>query len=176
MNLYTKYRLLIWWLAIGAGLEWYCVCQAWLDPVCSFNWRQKLDVVICVQLIDCRDSFLVRARLMIERLWVRILAGVAGEFSSPESTLFADSYFVSVSRWHVKDPGHSAQSAGGRLHLNTYTSWPNEVGVGWLCCCPGIVWEPIRKRTHMQLIWECSVTVVSAHWATVDWSWPKEWN
>ena len=23
--------------------------------------------------------------------------------------------------WHVKDPGHSAKSAGGRLHLNTHT-------------------------------------------------------
>ena len=25
-------------------------------------------------------------------------------------------------QWHVKDPGHSAKSAGGRLHLNTHTS------------------------------------------------------
>ena len=24
-------------------------------------------------------------------------------------------------QWHVKDPGHSAESAGGRLHLNTHT-------------------------------------------------------
>ena len=24
-------------------------------------------------------------------------------------------------QWHVKDPGHSAKSAGGRLHLNTRT-------------------------------------------------------
>ena len=24
-------------------------------------------------------------------------------------------------RWHVKDPGHPAKSAGGRLHLNTHT-------------------------------------------------------
>ena len=25
-------------------------------------------------------------------------------------------------QWHVKDPGHSAKSAGDRLHLNTHTS------------------------------------------------------
>ena len=25
-------------------------------------------------------------------------------------------------QWYVKDPGHSAKSAGGRLHLNTHTS------------------------------------------------------
>ena len=25
-------------------------------------------------------------------------------------------------QWHVKDPGHSAKGAGGRLHLNTNTS------------------------------------------------------
>ena len=24
-------------------------------------------------------------------------------------------------QWHVKDPGHSVKSAGGRLHLNTHT-------------------------------------------------------
>ena len=26
-----------------------------------------------------------------------------------------------VTAWHVKDPGHFAKSAGGRLHLNTHT-------------------------------------------------------
>ena len=26
-------------------------------------------------------------------------------------------------QWHVKDPGDSAKSAGGRLHLNTHTPW-----------------------------------------------------
>ena len=24
-------------------------------------------------------------------------------------------------QWHIKDPSHSAKSAGGRLHLNTYS-------------------------------------------------------
>ena len=57
---------------------------------------------------------------MIERLRVRI---PPGEFSSPELTLCADSHSVSVPppQCHVKDPGHSAKSAGGRLHLNTPT-------------------------------------------------------
>ena len=58
---------------------------------------------------------------------VRIpVGGAAGEFSSPELTLCADSYLVSVPppcyQWQVKDPDHSAKSAGGRLHLNTHTS------------------------------------------------------
>ena len=35
---------------------------------------------------------------MIERLQVRIPAGTAGEFSSPQSTLCADPYSVSVPR------------------------------------------------------------------------------
>ena len=52
-------------------------------------------------------------------------------------------------RWHVKDPGHSPKSTGGSLHLHTHTSWPNEVGVGWPCRGPGVVWEHIRKQlTH----------------------------
>ena len=59
---------------------------------------------------------------MIERLRVQILAGVAGEFSSQELALCADSYSIPVLlQWHVKDPGHSAKSAGGRLHLNMHT-------------------------------------------------------
>ena len=68
---------------------------------------------------------------MIERLRVRILVGAAGEFSSPELSLCADSYSVSDSppppspvlpQWQVKDTGHSTKSAGGRLNLNTHTS------------------------------------------------------
>ena len=59
---------------------------------------------------------------MIERLRVRIPAGAAGIFSSPELTLCADSYSVSVlPQWHVKDADHSAKSAGGMLHLNMHT-------------------------------------------------------
>ena len=60
------------------------------------------------------------------------------------------------------------------ININ-YINWPNEARVGWLCCCLGTAWEPTRKRAHMQLIREHSTTVVSAHWATVDWSWPREW-
>ena len=61
----------------------------------------------------------------MERLRVRIPAGAAGEFSSPESTLSADLFGVRstpvLPQKHVKDPSHSSQSAGGRLHLNTHT-------------------------------------------------------
>ena len=65
------------------------------------------------------------AGLMIKRFQVRIQAVAAREFSSPESTLCADLFsFRStpvLPQWHLKDLGHSAKSAGGRLHLNTYT-------------------------------------------------------
>ena len=77
---------------------------------------------------------------------------------------------------HVKDPGHSSNSADGRLHLNTHTPLTKQSWVGWLCRCAGVVWEPVRKQVHMQLVREHSATVISVHWATVDWSWPKEWN
>ena len=63
---------------------------------------------------------------MIERSRVRIPAGAAGEFSSPGSTFCADSYFgIRSTRvlLHVKDPRHSAKSAGGRLQLNTHAPY-----------------------------------------------------
>ena len=65
---------------------------------------------------------------MIERVRAQIPPGAAGEFSSPGSTFCADSYFSIRStpvlpQLHVKDPGHSAKSAGGRLQLNTHTPY-----------------------------------------------------
>ena len=38
------------------------------------------------------------------------------------------------------------------------------------------MWELIWKWAHMQLVREHSATIVSACSATVDWSWPTEWN
>ena len=49
-------------------------------------------------------------------------------------------------QWHVKDPGHSAKSTGGRLHLNTHTPLTQWSRSGLICCCPGIVYEPIWNR------------------------------
>ena len=69
-------------------------------------------------------------------------------------------------QWHVKDTAHSANSAGGRFHQTRMHSWPNEVGVGWLCRYSGIAWEPIQKRAHTQLVWEHSATFVSVRCAT----------
>ena len=65
---------------------------------------------------------------MIERSRVRVSAGAEGEFSSPGSTLYPDSYFGIRStpvlpQQQVKDPGHSAKSAGGRLQLNTHAPY-----------------------------------------------------
>ena len=80
---------------------------------------------------------------MIERLRVRIPAEAAAEFSSPGLTFCADSYSVSVlprvTAVARKKTGHSAKSAGGRLHLNTRAPLTRHN------CCPGTAWEPVRK-------------------------------
>ena len=50
-------------------------------------------------------------------------------------------------QWHVKDPGHPAKSAGGRLRLNT--------------CAPltrRIVWEAIRETPNTQPVRKHSAT------------------
>ena len=65
---------------------------------------------------------------MTDRSRVRVPAGAAGEFSSPGSTFCDDSYFgipstPVLSQQYVKDPGHSAKSAGGRLQLNTHAPY-----------------------------------------------------
>ena len=50
------------------------------------------------------------------------------EKKNPGSTFCADSYFGICStpvlpQQHVKDPGHSAKSASGRLQLNTHAPY-----------------------------------------------------
>ena len=65
---------------------------------------------------------------MIKRPWVRVPGGAVGEFSSSGSTFCADSYLGIRSNPHVttvacKDPGHSANNAGGRLQLNTHAPY-----------------------------------------------------
>ena len=72
--------------------------------------------------------YLYHEQCHYKRSRVRIPAGTAGEFSSPGSTFCADSYFGIRStpvlpQQHVKNPGHSAKSAGGRLQLNTHTPY-----------------------------------------------------
>ena len=106
---------------------------------------------------------------MIERLQVQIPAEATGEFSSPEFTLCVDSYSVSfpppmLPQQHVKDPGHSAKSAAGRLHLNmhkplTKRSWSSGLTMPLSRHSAGT----IRKQAHMQLVGEHLATVVSAH-------------
>ena len=69
-------------------------------------------------MVQCRTLHL------IERSLVRVPIGAARELSSFESAFCTDSYFGIRStpvlpQWHVKDPGQSAKTAGGRLQLNT---------------------------------------------------------
>ena len=80
-------------------------------------------------------------------------------------------------QWHEKDPGHSAKSAGGRLHLNMHTPLTQRSRSGLTMLSKNSVgtyhWG---KWAHTQLVREHSATDVSALWTIVDWSWPKKWN
>ena len=89
-------------------------------------------------------------------------------FLTPELTLCAGSYSVSVPplvlpQWHVKDPSHSAKSAGGRLRLNMYTplAQRSRSRLTVPLSRHSVGWEPIRKRAHTQLVREHLATVVS---------------
>ena len=65
-------------------------------------------------------------------------------------------------QWHVKDPSHSAKSAGGSLHLNTHTPSIQRSQSG--------LTMPLRRHSvgicqelaHMQLVREDLAMVVSA--------------
>ena len=71
---------------------------------------------------------------MIERLRVWIPAGAVGEFVSPVNfvcQLLCGVHSIPMfQQWHVKDPGHSTVSTGGRLHLNTHTILTQQSRIG----------------------------------------------
>ena len=72
------------------------------------------------------DGWLVRAPELDSKVASLNPGWSLAEFSSPESTLRADSCSVSVPlpvlpQRHIKDPSLSAKSAGGRVHLNMHT-------------------------------------------------------
>ena len=80
-------------------------------------------------------------------------------------------------QWHVKDPGHSAKIAGGRLHLNTHTPLTQQSQSGLTLPLSGhSTGTYLEARAHTQVFREQSVTVVSARWANINWSWSKERN
>ena len=64
--------------------------------------------------------------------------------------------------WHIKDPGQSVKSAGGRFHLNTHTPLTQRSQSGLTMPLSRYSVRPIRKRAHTQLVREHSATVVSA--------------
>ena len=60
-------------------------------------------------------------------------------------------------QWLVKDPGHVAINACGRLELNTLTPRPKRSRSGLTICCPGIVQEPIRETSSSAIFQETLV-------------------
>ena len=79
----------------------------------------------CNSEVGSRDSLLVERWTRDRKVASSNPGRSGGKNFSPKLTLCADSYSVSVPppvfpQWHVNDPGHSANRAGGRLHLNTH--------------------------------------------------------
>ena len=80
-------------------------------------------------------------------------------------------------QWHVKDPGHSAKSTGGWIQLKKQTPWSRQILSGLTMLSRHSVGTyHLGRQAHTQLMREHSTTVVSACWATVDWSWPRKRN
>ena len=88
--------------------------------------------------------------------------------------LFSGRSILVWPQWHVKDPGHSAKSAAGRLqHAFTCGQMKSEradyADVQAQC-------GNLSGNIHTQLVMEHSASVVSARSATLNWSWHEEWR
>ena len=73
-------------------IQWYCRFKALLITGKLERITMFSAVISMRYVFQSRDGVLVEAGLVIERLPVTISEGAAGEFSSPELTLCADSY------------------------------------------------------------------------------------
>ena len=78
-------------------------------------------------------------------------------------------------QWHKKDPSHSAKSAGSRLHLNMHTPLNQS---SWSGLTMPLYRHSMGTYPEMSSHTTCQGTLGHSHlsWATVEWSWPKEWN
>ena len=107
---------------------------------------------------------------MIKRLQVRIPAGAVGDFFFfSELTLCADYYSESVLPLCYPSGAYKilvilpkVQVAGTPKHAYTLDPTKSEWADYAVCCCPGIVWEPIRKRAYSQFVKEHLTTIISA--------------
>ena len=91
-----------------------------------------------------------------------LLSGVRSTFVLPQ--------------WHVKDPCHSAKSAGDKLQVNTHTSLAQRSRSRLTMPLSGQS-VGIYPETSLHATCHGNIRpVVSARWVTVDWSWRKEWN
>ena len=94
-----------------------------MEEFLFLSWFTSCVQLVCSLIVMCWGSAPPRVREKLAssnlgRSWGRILISrvnfVCWLLFGVRSTLV-------LTQWHVKDPGHCAKSAGGRLHLNKHT-------------------------------------------------------
>ena len=75
-----------------------------------------------------------------------------------------------IPQWHVKDTGHSAKSAGGRLHSNMHMPLTQRSGSRLTMLLSMYSVGIIQKQAHTQLVREHSATVPGCRWGMNDWT------
>ena len=84
-------------------------------------------------------------------------------------TLIWYPFYPMLPQWHIKDPSHSAKSAGGRLHLNMLTSLIQRSQSGLIMLSRHSV--GIFQRNELTRNSLGNIRPQSAHWF-----WPKMWD
>ena len=91
-------------------------------------------------------------------------------------TLMWCPFYPCVTTVTCKRPQSFCQSTGGRLHLNMLTPFTQRSWSELTMLLSRHSVGTYQEMSSRKLVKEHSVTDISAHWAIVDWSWPKEWN
>ena len=144
----------------------HCADGAFLDV---HKEREQEFKNIQWSVVRDRDSSVGRASDL--RVWFQ--AGNVKRIFFSELTFCADSCLVSVPppmlpQWHIKDPSHSAKSAGSRLQLNTCTTltqW-SQGGLAMLSrhsvrtyreMCSHATGQGMLVHSHLSSLWHCGL-------------------
>ena len=146
------------------------LCTLWVDNRDLFSWQYWGGG-------GCQDSSAGRAQYpLVKGHGLDSWQDWQENFSSPELTFCANAFIVESTpmllQWHVKDWSFYQNCWWWVTTKHAYTldptksERPDHAVHAHYENLPG-------KQAHMQLVRECSSTVVSADWAMMDWSLAK---
>ena len=151
-------RVLSWFYCLY-WLYWFHYCCRWMEYCVGFT---VILIVLVSQLLQMDGALHLFYCCFVPTALVSLLPQMDTVEEKVQDTLIAQE----KRRHHHRNKDRVSV-------LCWLFLWPlAQQRMGWLCCLC-IVWKPIRKISSHTTHQGHSATVITAHWATVDWLCPE---